>query len=114
MFSNEMFKFLQLKKCLYIAMGMFLYCLQPIRFISLPDSMHMHENMDDDFLVHQIVTYDYNNPAHDNVTCEMVVSPDENNIFELVHDGSFKHNCKCIRTMQRNTYPCKSRYQSVP
>ena len=75
--------------------------------------MHMHENMDDDFLVHQIVTYDYNNPAHDNVTCEMVVSPDENNMFELVHDGLFKHDCKCIRTMSRNTCPCKDRYQGV-
>ena len=58
--------------------------------------MHKHENFDDGFLVHQIVTYDYNNPDHDNVTCEMSVSPDENNIFELVHDGSFKHNCKYI------------------
>ena len=56
--------------------------------------MHMHENFDDEFLVHQIVTYDYNNADHDNVTCEMEVSPDENNIFKLVHDGSFKHDCK--------------------
>ena len=54
----------------------------------------MHENFDDEFLVHQIVSYDYNNPDHDNVTCEMEVSPVENNIFQLVHDGSFKHDCK--------------------
>lgn len=59
--------------------------------------MYVHENVDDEFLVHSIVTYDYNNPAHDNVTCRMSFSPHEDNLFELRHDGGFKFDCKFFK-----------------
>ena len=76
---------------------------QPISFKSLPNSMHIHENYDDPFEIHLIITYDYNNPQHDNVTCAMTVSPDEDNMFELVHEGFFKYDCKYTCTFLTHT-----------
>ena len=56
--------------------------------------MTVHENNDTMFLVHQIITYDYNNHLHDNVTCSMTFTPFENNMFVLEHDGLHDYNCK--------------------
>ena len=69
--------------------------LQPIRFISLPDESTVNEDFNDYFIVHEIITYDYNNHYHDNVTCEMTVTPEESTkSFELRHDGYYDYNCR--------------------
>ena len=69
-------------------------CPQPIRFENLPRRSCWHENVDEEFKALTIRTYDYNNPAHDNVTCRMAFSPEEENLFELRHDGGYRHDCK--------------------
>lgn len=56
--------------------------------------MTVFEDNNDYFVVHEIITYDYNNHLHDNVTCEMSFVPHEDNLFELRHDGNFDYNCK--------------------
>lgn len=61
--------------------------------------MTVHENNDTTFLVHQIITYDYNYNPHDNVTCEMSFTPHEENMFELVDDGLYDYNCKYFKLL---------------
>lgn len=54
----------------------------------------MHENNDTEFEVHHIITYDYNDPSQDNVTCNMSFTPHEDNMFELRDDSGFRYNCE--------------------
>lgn len=76
---------------------MYYFMFQPISFVNLPNSMTQHENFDGEFRLIQIVTYDYNNPDHDNVTCEITsFTPYETNMFELRQDGRYDYNCKLI------------------
>ncbi|XP_060589505.1 uncharacterized protein LOC132744742 [Ruditapes philippinarum] len=63
----------------------------PIRIASLPSSTNIHEDTDARTLVHGIITFDYNNPDHDNVTC-VVVNNEEPTLLELTHNGNFSYN----------------------
>ena len=59
--------------------------------------MKTRKNEDDnDPFVIPIITYDYNNHLHDNVTCEMSFIPNEDKLFKLEHDGRYDFDCKYL------------------
>ncbi|XP_053400374.1 uncharacterized protein LOC128557232 isoform X1 [Mercenaria mercenaria] len=62
-----------------------------IRFISLPTTYNIHEDTDSRRLVHSIITYDYNNPDHDNVTC-VVTANEDTALLELTHNGNYSYD----------------------
>ena len=62
----------------------------------------MNEDYNDEFVVHEIITYDYNNHLQDNVTCSMTVTPSEStDSFILKHDGNYDYNCKGVYCLLR-------------
>ncbi|XP_060589499.1 uncharacterized protein LOC132744737 isoform X2 [Ruditapes philippinarum] len=63
----------------------------PITITSLPTSRNIHEDTDARTLVHSIITYDYNHPDHDNVTC-VVITNEEPTLLELTHNGNYNYN----------------------
>ncbi|XP_060589502.1 uncharacterized protein LOC132744739 [Ruditapes philippinarum] len=63
----------------------------PISITNTDLSTNHHEDTDARTLVHSIITYDYNNPDHDNVTC-VVVTNEEPTLLELTHDGNYSYN----------------------
>lgn len=54
------------------------------------------QNEDDDREVkhHDLIVYDYNYEWEDNMTCYIkTISPHEDKLFTLRHDGRYKWNC---------------------
>lgn len=73
------------------------YLLQDIRFANERYEVFKHENYDEEFEVFRILTYDYNAPDQDNVTCSMTFTPDKENMFELKNDNdSYSYDCKYV------------------
>ncbi|XP_053392014.1 uncharacterized protein LOC128554726 [Mercenaria mercenaria] len=77
----------------------------PIRFVSLPNTAYIHEDTDSRTLVHSIITYDPNNPDHDNVTCT-VTANDEPTLLELIHDGNYDYDSWFIYKKECNEPGC--------
>ena len=76
--------------------------LQPIEIRSLDASGEVHENFNDAYIVHQIITYDNNYAHQDTVTCEMEFTPYEENLFTLENNGN---NFDCMY-IHRGTSGC--------
>ena len=53
----------------------------------------MHENYNDPYTVHRIITYDYNYAHQDTVNCDMEFTPYEDNLFTLKNDG-YDFDCR--------------------
>ena len=83
--------------------------LQPISIRSLPTTRNHHEDRDSRTLVHRIITYDYNNPDHDNVTC-VVVTNEEPTLLELTHNGNFSYDCKYFSNLCQFVSTCSKVY----
>ncbi|XP_053400373.1 protocadherin-like protein [Mercenaria mercenaria] len=77
----------------------------PIRFESLPNTTYIHEDTDDRTLVHSIITYDPNNPDHDNVTCN-VTANDDTTLLELTHNGNYDYDSWFIYKKECNEPNC--------
>ena len=73
-----------------------MFFFQDIEIRSLDASDEVHENFNDAYIVHRIITYDYNYAHQDTVTCGMDFTPYEDNLFKLENDG---YNFDCRYTL---------------
>ncbi|KAL4229798.1 hypothetical protein ACF0H5_010189 [Mactra antiquata] len=67
----------------------------PIRFENMPNSASIHEDSDGGRCLHDIITYDYNDPTQDNVTCTVVYNENDTLLY-LYHNGSHQYDSYSI------------------